>query len=213
MPPDSEVLKLLRPGLLEGSSTVVAGAAAPATTPGSFADAVTAALRELGADVRRCELAADDRPALHGALGGDVERALEGHDQIDALVVDARAIFAAAGAGRAALARCLQATWELTREVASEAFVPAGAGRIIYLAPAPAGGAHAGGARAGLENLCRTLSIEWARHGITTVTVAPGQGTSAGEVGALVGYLCSPAGAYFSGCLLDLGGVVPSRGR
>ncbi len=80
-------------------------------------------------------------------------------------------------------------------------------GRIVYLAPSPDAGEHAGAARAGLENLARTLSIEWARHGITTVTIAPGTATAAGEVAALVAYLASPAGAYFSGCLLDLRGV------
>ncbi len=60
--------------------------------------------------------------------------------------------------------------------------------------------------RAGLENLARTLSIEWSRYHVTTVAVAPGAGTPAGEVAALTAYLASPAGAYFSGCLLDLRG-------
>ena len=36
------------------------------------------------------------------------------------------------------------------------------------------------------------------------VAIAPGEGTPAGEVAALCAYLASPAGAYFSGCLLDL---------
>src|ERR671934_252664 len=50
------------------------------------------------------------------------------------------------------------------------------------------------GGRAGLENLARTLSIEWARHAVTTVAIAPGASTSAGELAALVAYLASPAG-------------------
>ena len=84
--------------------------------------------------------------------------------------------------------------------------------RIVYLAPAPGAdrsevGQQADAARAGLENLARTLSIEWARHEITLVTIAPGDTTAAGEVAALTAYLASPAGAYFSGCLLDLRGV------
>ena len=56
-------------------------------------------------------------------------------------------------------------------------------GRIVLVAPAEAGGRHraADGAdarthvratRAGLENLARTTSIEWARYGITPVTIA-----------------------------------------
>ncbi|HXO18740.1 MAG TPA: hypothetical protein VOA87_02320, partial [Thermoanaerobaculia bacterium] len=82
-------------------------------------------------------------------------------------------------------------------------------GRIVYLAPAADTGEHAGAARAGLENLARTLSVEWARHAITAVTIAPGSATTAGEVARLVAYLASPAGAYFSGCLLDLRGPAP----
>jgi NAD(P)-dependent dehydrogenase (short-subunit alcohol dehydrogenase family) len=99
--------------------------------------------------------------------------------------------------------------------VAERAFLPgagreqARGGRIVYVAPAPQGGAHAEAARAGLENLSRTLSIEWARHQTTTVTIAPGDETAAQELAALVAYLASPAGAYFSGCLLDLRGVRP----
>jgi len=101
----------------------------------------------------------------------------------------------------------MERAWELTRAVADSAPLSAGwAGRIIYIAPPPAAGAHAVAARAGLENLARTLSIEWARHGVTTAGIAPGEETSAQEIGALTAYLASPAGAYFSGCLLDLTG-------
>ena len=97
----------------------------------------------------------------------------------------------------------------MTRALAGAAFIPAGrGGRIVYLAPAPAAAAHAGGARAGLENLARTLSIEWARHGVTAVAIGAGEHSSAAELAALAAYLASEAGAYFSGCLLDLAGPV-----
>ena len=47
-------------------------------------------------------------------------------------------------------------------------------------APGGARGAtHADAARAGLENLARTLSIEWARYAITLVAIAPGRATPA----------------------------------
>ena len=99
----------------------------------------------------------------------------------------------------------------MTRAVVNHAFLPVDepsppTRRIVYVAPAPDAGEQADAARAGLENLSRTLSIEWARHQITPVTIAPGESTSAGEVAALTAYLASPAGAYFSGCLLDLRG-------
>ncbi|MDQ6914522.1 MAG: hypothetical protein M3155_01770, partial [Actinomycetota bacterium] len=75
----------------------------------------------------------------------------------------------------------------------------------LVLAPPPGAGPHAEAARAALENLARTLSIEWARHQIRVVAIAPAAGTEAAEVGALVAYLASPAGDYFSGCVLSLG--------
>ena len=63
---------------------------------------------------------------------------------------------------------------------------------------------HARAARAGLENLARTTSIEWARYGITTVAITPGRDTTGDTLAALCAYLASPAGAYFSGCVLAL---------
>ena len=118
------------------------------------------------------------------------------------LVVDGAGLFAAEG-----LHECLLGAWDATRGVVNGAFLHGGrGGRIVYLAPPPAAGPQAGVARAALENLARTLSTEWARHGITVVTIAPDDGTPAGEVAALCAYLASPAGAYFSGCLLDLRG-------
>jgi NAD(P)-dependent dehydrogenase (short-subunit alcohol dehydrogenase family) len=102
----------------------------------------------------------------------------------------------------------LEASWRVTQAVANAAFIERGAaGRIVYVAPAPDAGVQADAARAGLENLARTLSIEWARYGISPLTIAPGAATSPAEIAALVGYLASPAGAYFSGCLLDLSGT------
>ena len=118
------------------------------------------------------------------------------------LVVDGAAPFAQDG-----LHGCLAGAWEATRAVVNGAFLPGGrGGRIVFLAPPRAAGPRADAARAGLENLGRTLSTEWARHGITVVTIAPGDITPAGEVAALCAYLASPAGAYFSGCQLDLRG-------
>jgi NAD(P)-dependent dehydrogenase (short-subunit alcohol dehydrogenase family) len=142
----------------------------------------------------------------------------------DMLVIDGAALFAqplpgaaqggktTSAAARSALSACMEAAWELTQAVVNAAFLPAArAGRIVFLAPAPDAGTHADAARAALENLSRTLSIEWARYAITLVTIAPGVHTSRGELAALSAYLASPAGAYFSGCLLDLRGSSASR--
>ena len=91
--------------------------------------------------------------------------------------------------------------------MANAAFIPdARGGKLIYLAPAAQPGAHPGrqAARAGLENMARTLSIEWARYAICITTILPGATTAGGVVGDLVAFLASPAGDYYSGCRFDL---------
>jgi NAD(P)-dependent dehydrogenase (short-subunit alcohol dehydrogenase family) len=203
VPPTIVPTNLLRAGLLQGLEVLVA----------------TAAPEPAGAD--RAELAAVVSSTC-AELGAKVSAWMPGDAvarDVDRLVVDAAAPFAQATGeldaqrSRTALSACLDCAWEATRAVAGAAFIEAGrGGRVVYLAPAtPAsaahGAMHADAARAGLENLARTLSIEWARYGVTLVTIAPGERTSAAEVAAATAFLASPAGAYFSGCLLDLRGL------
>jgi NAD(P)-dependent dehydrogenase (short-subunit alcohol dehydrogenase family) len=217
-----DVSQLLRPGLLDGVSVVVAGAAACGADRGgggeprdSLGAGIRAACAQLGASVSEIELGGESAGGVEQDLAAQpleqsLERLLADASSIELLAVDGAGLFAAQavaapGDGTAALLACLDASWNVTRAVVNGAFLPdARGGRIVYLAPAPDGGEHAGAARAALENLARTLSIEWARYGISTVTIAPGASTAAAEVGALSAYLASPAGAYFSGCLLDL---------
>jgi NAD(P)-dependent dehydrogenase (short-subunit alcohol dehydrogenase family) len=220
--------KLLRPGLLEGVSVLLAVPPGP-PSEGALGEAVSAACAALGARVSSCWPEAAEEAALDVAVA-NVMREI---GRIDLLAVDGAGLFAYAlaqgGDGHAALRACVDAAWNATRAVVNGALLPAAeGGSVVYLAPAPDAGEYAPAACAGLENLARTLSIEWARHGIVTVTVAPGaegvargaegvargaEGlapgaqSAAGEVAALVAYLASPAGAYFSGCVLDLRGV------
>jgi NAD(P)-dependent dehydrogenase (short-subunit alcohol dehydrogenase family) len=213
-----DAAKLLRPGLLDGVHVVVAGA--PPLAEGG--DTSASARRERPADAV-ASTSAELGARVSGWGPGDAVAA-----DVDQLVVDAAGLFAAAGesgpgrgGARTALNACLDGAWEATRAVASAAFIDAGrAGRVVYLAPASSadgsqGAAHADAARAGLENLARTLSIEWARYGVTLVTIAPGERTSLGEVAAVAAFLGSAAGAYYSGCLFDLRGLaaVPAGGR
>jgi len=229
MPSSTYLSELLRPGLLEGVSMLLAGAmvrseaaAVPdaGTACGGLGAAVGVACARLGARLSECPLDCDGPVDLNEArIEQAVDRVLADAGSVELLVLDGASLFGRAegegpGGGRTALQACLDAGWNLTRAVANLAFLPGGrGGRIVYLAPPPDAGEHADAARAGLENLARTLSIEWARHGITAVAIAPGAAvgsTSAaamvGEVAALTAYLASPAGAYFSGCLLDLRG-------
>jgi NAD(P)-dependent dehydrogenase (short-subunit alcohol dehydrogenase family) len=190
--------RLLRPGLLEEVSVLVAGTTPPVARLGL---AVDEACRELGARVHLCAPDIADEAIVEGMVAAAVAET----GSLDMLVVDGEGLFA-----RGDLHGCLGAAWSVTRAVVNVAFLPVEPTlrRVVYLAPSGQDrlGQYLDAARAGLENLARTLSIEWARHGITVVTIAPGTQTSAGEVAALTAYLASPAGAYFSGCLLDLSG-------
>lgn len=208
-----DVSKLLRPGLLGGTRVLVAAAGREraAAAPGEgkvLLDTVASTCAGLGARVSVWE------PG--DAVAVDIDR----------LVVDGAAPFAAAGAeerdaggARDALRDCLDGAWEATRAVANAAFIERERpGRVVYLAPvSTADGSHGATygdpARAGLENLARTLSIEWARYSITLVTIAPGERTSVDEVAAVTAFLASPAGAYYSGCLFDLRGPSGASAR
>ena len=91
---------------------------------------------------------------------------------------------------------------------------------------------HSGAARAAVENMMRTLAIEWARFGIKTCALAAGQfktetlmtkypqvvvdnlersipigrGGRSEEMAWLVAYLASPAGDFFSGTTITIDG-------
>lgn len=199
--------EVLRSGLLEGTSVLVAGTTEPIAPLGV---AVGEACTQLGAHVHLCVPDVADEAIVDEMVIAAVAET----GSLGLLVVDGAGLFTHGtmdgGDARAALRRCLDVTWNVTRAAVNLAFLPVESNsptrRIVYLAPAPSAGQHAGAACAGLENLARTLSIEWARHGITLVTIAPGDTTTAGEVATLCAYLASSAGAYFSGCLLDLRG-------
>jgi citronellol/citronellal dehydrogenase len=205
--------RLLRPGLLDGVGLLLAGAPPSADQDGGgFGEAVHATCAALGARVAWCAPIPNGPGEEQEAASDEaVSSALRETGGVDMLVVDAAATFAA-GAGAPQLDACLNAAWTVTRAVFNLAFQPRGqGGRILYLAPPEDAGVYSDPARAGLENLSRTLSIEWSRHGVTAVTVAPGVTTTGGEVATLAAFLASPAGAYFSGCLLDLRGARQAR--
>ena len=167
------MLGLLRPGILDGLTIVVAGGA-PRAHP------LARRCAELGASVE--SLTVDpfgDEPDVPGTP--------------DVLVWDATSVF---GDSIDGVRASLDGAWLAIRATM-------GTGKIVLLAP-PDGSAHAQAARAGLENLARTTSIEWAQYGIRTVTIAPAATTRDDELTALVAYLLSPAGDYFSGTRLEL---------
>jgi len=180
-------MTMLRQGLLDGRAIAVAGGVPPA-----ISDALTA----LGARVEELDAALDEDGAREWAEGAAGTRAL---------VYDAASAFASDGEG--ALREALERAWVAVRGIATGALIPAAGGKVVLIGPRPDAGPFAGAARAALENLARTLSVEWARYGIGTVAIAPGAHTDNDEVAELVCFLVSPAGEYFTGCVFELGSV------
>jgi citronellol/citronellal dehydrogenase len=125
----------------------------------------------------------------------------------------------------------------MTHAAATKAFIPQRSGKVISVTLSPHNGmpgmVHSGAARAAVENMMRTLSIEWARFGIRLCAVAAGQfdtevlrtkyppqvaehvhrtiplgrlGTPE-EMAWMVAYLASPAGDFLSGCVITIDGA------
>lgn len=182
-------MTVLREELLDGRAIALAGGAS---------ESIRDALLALGARVE----------VMNGEpLGEDEERTgqwAQATAPLDALVYDSRPKFG--DGGDAALAAALEAGWVAIREVATGALIPSQApGKLVLVGPRPSAGPLADAARAGLESLARTLSVEWARHGVTAVMVAPGDASTEQELAELISFLVSEAGGYLSGCKLELG--------
>jgi hypothetical protein len=178
---------VLRTGLLTGRTIALAG------TSTEIADALAAA----GAS-HTTAAGARDALAVADPQG-------DGPARPDVLVADARDAFTAAGGGYDGLRAAVDGAFAAARDVAAEHWIDReGAGRLVLVAPAPGAGAHAGATAAGLENLARSLSTEWARHAVTTVAVLPGDATTEATLAGLVAWLASPAAAYLSGTALTL---------
>lgn len=183
-----DATELLRPGLLADRVVALGGGSA-----------LGPPLAALGATTAALPATLDEQEAAEHARG-----ALATHGGVDLLLHDLRPAFG--GGGAAALRDALDLAWVTIRALASTAFIPgARGGRVVLVAPrADAADPAAAGVRSAAENLARTLSIEWARYGITTVAITPGAGTGDAPLGALAAFLASPAGAYWSGCRLAL---------
>lgn len=122
----------------------------------------------------------------------------------------------------------LNGTFFMTQAVATKHMIPARRGRVVNVIANIARGfpgmVHTGAARAGVENMTRTLAIEWAVHNVQLNAVAPGiirtTGTdqyppelvelsrkrtpmkrlgTAGEVAELIVYLASDAAFFVTG--------------
>jgi citronellol/citronellal dehydrogenase len=249
--------RIFAPGLLAGQVCLVSGAGT------GLGRASALELARLGATVIGCGRRAEPLAEMVGeveALGGSAEseamdirddaaveglidRVVERHGRLDLLVNNAGGQFLSPAEAispkgfRTVIELNVTGTWLMTHAAATKAFIPQRRGKVLSVTLSPHNGmpgmVHSGAARAAVENMMRTLSIEWSRFGITLVALAAGQfgtetmrtkyppqvveavpgtvplgrlGTEE-EWGWLVAYLASAAGDFFSGTVITLDGA------
>jgi citronellol/citronellal dehydrogenase len=249
--------RIFRPGLLEGQVCVVSGAgtglgratalelaALGATVVGCGRraeplDEAVSAIRDAGGAAEAEPMDIRDEAAVESLFDGIVER----HGRVDVLVNNAGGQFLSPAEAitpkgfRTVIELNVQGTWQMTHAAATKAFIPQGSGKVISVTLSPHNGmpgmVHSGAARAAVENMMRTLSIEWARFNVKLCAVAAGQfdtevlrtkypkevaenvvrtvplqrlGTPE-EMAWLIAYLASPAGDFSSGCVITIDGA------
>jgi citronellol/citronellal dehydrogenase len=255
---ESSRSRIFAPGLLEDRVCVVSGAGTGlgraaalelarlgATVVGCgrreepLADTVAAIEAEAGGPAEAVPMDIRDEEAVDGLF----DRILERHGRVDVLVNNAGGQFLSPAEAitpkgfRTVIELNVQGTWLMTHAAATKAFIPGGGGKVVSITISPHHGmpgmVHSGAARAAVENMMRTLSIEWARFDIRLCAIAAGQfdtevlrtkyppqvaenvhrtvplqrlGTEE-EMAWLIAYLASPAGDFFSGSVITLDGA------
>ena len=248
--------QVFRDGLLDGAVIVVSGAGS------GFGRETALEMARLGATVVGCgrreeplaetaELAAGLPGSFHHEtldireeepVDAFFERLLERHGRLDVLVNNAGGQFLSPAEAispkgfRTVIELNVTGTWLMSHAAATKAFIPGDGGKILSVTLSPHNGmpgmVHSGAARAAVENMMRTLAIEWSRFGITTCSIAAGQFATETlltkypqelveniantiplgrtgrpeEIAWLLTYLASPAGDYYSGTTITLDG-------
>jgi citronellol/citronellal dehydrogenase len=195
------------------------------SAPGGEADVLA-----LPCDIREAQAVADFVGAVLAKFG-----------RVDVLVNNAGGQFPSPAAQisprgwEAVIRNNLNGTFFMTREVASRSMIERRSGAIVNVIANIARGfpgmAHTGAARAGVENMTKSLAIEWAMYDVRVNAVAPGIIRSSGtqqygeelvsmsiqrtpqkragtveEVAHSILYLASPAAAFITGTTLCIDG-------
>ncbi|MEA2374536.1 MAG: citronellol/citronellal dehydrogenase [Thermoleophilaceae bacterium] len=246
--------QIFAPGLLDGQVVLVTGGgsglgratAVELTACGARVVVAGRRLEPLEQTVAECEgglcepVACDIRE--EDQVAALVDGTLERHGRIDTLVNNAGGQYMSPAEDltpkgfSTVIGLNLGGTWLMTHAVATKAMIPAGGGKILNVTLSPHHGlpgmTHSSAARAGVENMTRVLSIEWARFGIKLTAIAAGhfeteaiqkypkpvaenvaRTVPLGRLGQpeehawLVAYLASPAGDYYSGGVITLDGA------
>jgi citronellol/citronellal dehydrogenase len=245
------------PGLLEDRVCIVSGAGT------GLGKATARELAALGATVIACgrrpepleEVASELRDAGaraeavptdirdEAAIASLVDGVLARHGRIDVLVNNAGGQFLSPAEAitpkgfRTVTELNIQGTWQMTHAVATKAFIPQEGGKVVSVTISPHNGmpgmVHSGAARAAVENMMRTHSIEWSRFQIKLCAVAAGQFDTEvirtkyppqvaenvprtiplqrlgrpEEMAWLIAFLASPAADFVSGAVLSIDGA------
>jgi citronellol/citronellal dehydrogenase len=196
----------------------------------------TASLCEGHCEPVVCDIREEDRVAAF------VDGVIKRHGRVDTLVNNAGGQYMTPAEdislkGFETVVRLnLIGTWLMSHAVATKSMIPNEGGKIISVTLSPHHGlpgmAHSSAARAGVENLMRVLSIEWARFNIRTTAIASGHFRTdalkkypqpvqdsvartvplqrlgeAEEQAWLIAFLASPAGDYYSGDVITVDGA------
>jgi NAD(P)-dependent dehydrogenase (short-subunit alcohol dehydrogenase family) len=207
----SQGSQVFRDGLLEGRVVVVSGAGT------GLGRETALELARLGATVVGCgrrEEPLAETAALAAELPGAFEHEvldireeervdaffdtlIECHGRLDVLVNNAGGQFLSPAEAispkgfRTVVELNVTGTWLMSHAAATKAFIPGDGGKILSVTLSPHNGmpgmVHSGAARAAVENMMRTLSIEWARFGPAGADRAAGGDRLAARLPRLAG--------------------------
>jgi citronellol/citronellal dehydrogenase len=145
-------------------------------------DAGLAALREEAPEERLYGAPLDTRDAA--TVDAWVDGVLAKFGRIDVLVNNAGGQFPTAAQNlsprgwEAVIRNNLNGTWFMTHAVATKAMLPQKRGRIVNVIAQMwrgfPGMVHTGAARAGVDNMTKSLAVEWAPFGVRVNAIAPG---------------------------------------